>query len=190
MNKRSNNAWSIRILLFALLLTAACNKAYGQFYSAKVDILGLATGTFNIEGSMLIDRHWSAHLPVLYNPWTFPDNKKMKNITVLPGVRYWMRETYSGGCFFGANAIITRYNFGGLLGSNYRYDGMGYGLGLSAGYAIPFKKRWNIEFELGAGVIWSEWDKYSCRRCGEKIEEESGFRLIPDKIAVCIVYLF
>lgn len=189
MKKRFNNASKLKTLLVALALLI-CNRGQAQFYSAKVDVLGLATGTLNVEGSMAISARWSLHLPVQYNPWTLWDNKKLKNLTVLPGIRYWQRETYQGGFFFGANTIISRYNIGGLFGSPYRYEGMGYGMGFSAGYSIPVKRQWNIEFELGAGALWSKRDKYSCIRCGEKIGKESGLWMVPDKAAVSIVYLF
>lgn len=185
-----NPSMGIKILLLLMILLTAGQKALAQFYSAKVDALELSIGTFNAEGSMAINERWSLHLPVYYNPWTFSDNKKIKHLTVLPGARYWVRETYGGGFFFGGNAIISRYNFSGVLGCDYRYDGMGYGLGISAGYSIPLKKQWNIEFELGGGAIYGSRDKYPCIRCGKKIEKQTGVWMVPDKVAVAIVYLF
>lgn len=190
MKKRSSCICSLQLLLTALFLLSVCGKVHGQFYSVSTDALGLGTGTFNVEGSMAVNSHWTIHLPVRYNPWTFPGNKKMKQLSVLPGVRYWLLESYAGGWFFGSNAIVSRYNFGGLLGSRYRYDGMGYGFGLSAGYSISLYKNWNMEFELGGGLVWSRRDKYPCVRCGQKIKEESGVWLAPDKASVSIVYLF
>lgn len=190
MKKRSDEARKLRTLLFVIFLLTICGKVHAQFYAVKADALGYVTGTFNLEGSMALNEKWSIHLPVQYNPWTFSDNKKLKQLTTLPGIRYWHKESYGSGWFFGGNAIISRYNVSGLFGSKYRYDGMAYGLGISAGYSIPIKRRWNIEFELGGGAVWSRWDKYPCARCGEKIKADNGIRFVPDKLAVSLVYLF
>lgn len=71
-----------------------------QFYSVCTNIVGLATGNINIEGFMALSSHWSVHLPLQYNPFNLWNDGKLKNITVSPGVRYWMRETYGRGYFW------------------------------------------------------------------------------------------
>lgn len=89
MIKRLLNTRSLKIVLFGtILLLSTINKANAQFYSVKTDILGLATTTLNVEGSAVVSNQWTLHIHVQYNPWTFPDNKKMKNLTFLPGARY------------------------------------------------------------------------------------------------------
>ncbi|EGJ99314.1 DUF3575 domain-containing protein [Dysgonomonas gadei] len=191
MIKRLLNTRSLKIVLFGtILLLGTINKASAQFYSVKTDMLGLATTTLNVEGSAVVSNQWTLHLHVQYNPWTFPDNKKMKNLTFLPGARYWFNETYSYSYFIGFNAIISRYNVGGLFGSDYRYDGMGYGGGVSFGFSKPIRRQWNLEFELGIGGVYSNYDKYPCIKCGEKIDEGSGLFLSPNKAAISLVYLF
>ena len=115
---------------------------------------GLGTGNLNVEGSMAFSTHWSAHLPVQYNPFRLWDDGKLKNFTVQPGVRYWMRETYGRGCFIGLHGVFSIYNAGGLFGHRYRYEGTAFGGGLSAGLVRPLSRRWNLEFELGLGVVW------------------------------------
>jgi hypothetical protein len=177
-------------LIAAMLLLAAGPASYAQVYSVKADVLGWATGTINGEASMALNENWSLHLPLRYNPWNISEKFKMKNLTALPGVRYWPLQTYAPGYFFGVNGIVSRYNFAGLLAGNHRYDGMAYGLGLSAGYSIPINLHWNIEIEAGAGAVWSRRDKYPCERCGQKIEEQSGVWAAPDKLSVSFVYYF
>lgn len=183
IKKRKINFWIVVLLLMI------SGKSYGQFYSIKTDILGLVTGTFNVEGSVVVNKRWSLHLPMQYNPWTFSNNRKFKNLTVLPGARYWFTESYGRSYFMGVNGIISRYNIN-LWGSDNRYDGMAYGLGLSGGYTLPIGVRWNIEFELGAGAAWTRYDKYPCTRCGRKLETKNSIRFVPDKVAVSLVYLF
>lgn len=166
------------------------HKVQAQFYAVNADIVGLATGTVNAGVSTALNAKWSLHLPVHYNPWTFSDNKKMKQLTVQPGVRYWFDQSYGYGWFIGMNVVVGRFNAGGLLGSKFRYDGMAYGAGLSGGFSLPLAKFWNIEFELGAGGVYSNHDKFNCVRCGDKISKEKGFYFVPTKASVNLVYLF
>lgn len=191
MRKKLLNTRSFKIVLFGtILLLGVANKSSAQFYSIKSDVLGLATTTLNVEASAVVTNQWTVHLHGQYNPWSFKDNKKMKNLTFLPGARYWFNETYSYSYFLGFNAIISRYNFGGMFGNKYRYDGMAYGGGLSAGLSKPIKRSWNVEFELGIGVVHSTYDKYPCAKCAEKIDEGSGMYFVPNKASISFVYLF
>lgn len=189
MHNHRRMPFYLKVFLMAVLLSLS-HSTYAQFYSVQTNALGLVTGNINAEVSMALNERWSIHLPIYYNPITFADNKKMKHLSALLGVRYWQRESYGQGFFFGGNSIVSKYNIGGLFGSKYRYQGMAYGLGLSAGYSIPIRSRWNIEFELGGGAVWSNREKYGCKTCATKIEERSGVWLVPDKAAVSVVYLF
>ena len=142
------------------------DKVSAQFYSVRTNLVGLGTGNLNVEGSMAFSTHWSAHLPVQYNPFRLWDDGKLKNFTVQPGVRYWMRETYGRGCFIGLHGVFSIYNAGGL------------------------SRRWNLEFELGLGVVWADWERYRCVNCGKRTGKGSGVYVTPTRTAVNLVYLF
>lgn len=137
-------------LCFACVLACLVysDKVSAQFYSVRTNLVGLGTGNLNVEGSMAFSTHWSAHLPVQYNPFRLWDDGKLKNFTVQPGVRYWMRETYGRGCFIGLHGVFSIYNAGGLFGHRYRYEGTAFGGGLSAGLVRPFRV---------AGIWSSNW---------------------------------
>ena len=102
-------------LFFALLLCCLFHPAdiSAQFYSLRTNLVGLSTGNLNLEGSIALSTRWSAHLPLQYNPFELWDNAKLKNLTVAPGVRYWLRETYGRGCFFGLHGLFSYFNAGG-----------------------------------------------------------------------------
>ncbi|NCC09400.1 MAG: DUF3575 domain-containing protein [Bacteroidia bacterium] len=180
----------LKKFLFVLILLCLSSQAKAQFYAVRTNVVGLATTNLNAEFSASLNRKWSVHLPVQYNPWTFAENKKFKNLTTMPGVRYWLNESYGYGYFLGLHGLVSRFNFGGLLGSKHRYDGMAYGGGLSGGYSKPIGRRLNLEFELGIGIVQTDYDKYACAVCGTKINEENKIHIIPSKIAINIVYLF
>ena len=92
---------------FLGILLGVCLASPAQFYSARTNLIGLATGNINLEGSMTLNRRWSLHLPVQYNPFVFKDNRQFRNLTVMPGVRYWFVESYST-FFVGMNTLTLK----------------------------------------------------------------------------------
>lgn len=168
--------------LFFLLCTG---KVHAQFYSIQTNALEWATGTINIEGSMALSKNWTLNASVACNPWTLKDNKKIKHWLVEPGARYWLWQSYVGH-FIGIQAIGTRYNMGWKKN---RYDGHGFGAGVSYGRAWLLGKRWNIEAEAGIGAIIAKQSKYDCGTCGDYFS--TGTYLLPvPKLSINFVYLF
>ena len=78
------------------LSAAELNLSHGQDISIRTNLVGLSTLNLNIEPSITLgkEKRWSLHLPVQYNPFILDSNKKMQNLTVMPGIRYWFLETY------------------------------------------------------------------------------------------------
>ena len=177
-----------RAFLFCAL--AACALAVSaQSYLLRSNILGLATTNLNLEASMTLNRKWSLHLPVQYNPFKFGSNRQFRNFYAAPGARYWLLESYMGG-FIGMYGTAGMYSVGNLFGSKYRYEGEGYGVGLSVGKAYQIGRRWNLEWEVGAGAVWLAYDKYLCKRCGDLVDSDYGWHFLPTRAALNLVYLF
>ena len=172
------------IFLFALYLCSSGLRA--QFYSLGTNIPALGTATINAEVSMTLDRKWSLHLPVYYNPFVFKDNKKLQNFTVMPGVRYWLLESYVNG-FVGVNTIGSKYH---ITWKNSRYEGKAFGMGISAGYAWLLSPRWNLEIEGGIGLVWADYTEYECEECGRQKGEYTRWVAVPNKLALSFIYLF
>ena len=177
-----------RKILFIMTLFIIITTAKAQFYSARTNLVGLATGNINLELSMTLNRDWTAHIPVQYNPFVLNNNRQFRNLTAMPGVRYWFQESYINN-FIGMYAVASRYHFGQIWDDK-RYDGQAYGVGFSYGKSYQLSTRWNFEWELGAGVVWSEFEKYKCKKCGQKLGKENGIYLVPTRIAANIIYLF
>jgi putative salt-induced outer membrane protein YdiY len=176
-----------KIILF-FLFTLSFGGVKAQFYSLSTNALGLATGNINMELSMSFNRKWSFHAPVQYNPFVLSNNRQIRNLTIQPGVRYWMRETYVGS-FIGIQSTVSRFHVGDIW-NKYRYDGFTAGLGASFGKTYMINPRLNFEWELGAGVFWASYDKYRCKKCGLKIGKQNGMYILPTRIAANLVYLF
>lgn len=178
----------VSIALF-LLVSSGFNAVKGQSYSVRTNLIGLATTNLNVEMSMALNRKWSLHFPLQYNPFVFKENLQFRNFYFAPGARYWLLESYLGG-FIGLYGTAGTYSVGKLFGSKYRYEGSGYGFGISIGKAYQLSKKWNLEWELGYGAVWLKYDRYECKRCGDLIVSEHGWSLKPTRAAFNVVYLF
>lgn len=176
--------WSI---IVASLLV--CQKIHSQSYSLRTNIIGISSTNINIEASMTLNKKWSLHLPIQYCPFEFGDNRQFKNFYVAPGARYWLLQSYIGS-FIGMYATAGTYSVGNLFGNKNRYEGDGYGFSVSFGKAYQLSKRWNFEWEIGAGAVWLIYDKYEARQCGDFISNYHGWKFLPTRAALNFVYLF
>lgn len=179
------------LLFFFLSVTGGFTcQLHAQFYSVQTNTLKLATTTFNVEGSMLVSTHWTLNMSVSYNPWQFSETRKIKHFLIEPGARYWFWQTYAGS-FISMYAMGARYNLSWdkLLGGLYRYQGWGYGAGMSYGHSWLLSRRWNLEAEFGLGLLVAPYTQYRCMHCGDKVR--SGTFLTPTpKLGLNLVYLF
>ena len=101
-------------LVFILFFLAVSTRGYSQFYSARTNVIGLATGNLNAEFGMTLNKKFSIHCPLQYNPFVFSrsNNTKFQNLTIMPCGRYWFRESFRDS-FIGLSVIGSRYNKGG-----------------------------------------------------------------------------
>lgn len=178
-----------KILLAAILLFGTALHSAAQFYSVRTNLVGLASTNLNVEASMTLNRKWSLHVPIQYNPFKFSNNRQFRNFYVSPGVRYWFLESYNS-TFVGAHIAAAEYSIGNLFGNKYRYEGSGIGAGVSIGHAYTLGKSWNIEWEVGVGAVWLDYDKYICKRCGDLVDHRREWRILPTRTALNLVYLF
>lgn len=177
-----------KTIILILISFLSCFGTFAQFYSARTNVIGLASANINAEFSMTLNRKYSLHLPIQYNPFVFKDNRQWRNLYISPEVRYWWRESYTGG-FVGAHLLASRFSIGKVF-DDYRYLGYAWGAGLSIGRAYPLAKKWNLEWELGLAGVYATWDKYICKKCGRELGSDRKFFLMPSKLAVNLVYLF
>ena len=177
-------------VIFTILLCFFSLKGFGQFYHARTNLIGLGSGNINVELGLTLDRHFSLHIPLQYNPFYYSKRKntKFQNLTVLPGARYWFRESFREQ-FVGLSLVGSRYNIGNVW-DNYRYDGYGVGVGFSFGWAYPMSPRWNIEWEVGAAALWASYEKFVAKNSGWSFGKYREWKTIPHKAAVSLIYLF
>lgn len=188
-------------LLFVLLSCIGLSVS-AQNWAVKTNLLYDMTATMNLGAEVRMSSKWTLDVSANWNPWTFSDNKKWKQLSFQPEARYWFCEAFNGH-FLGAHLLGGIYNmsnwdtdftfwgtdFGKL--KDHRYEGWMLGAGIAYGYQWILSKHWSIEAEIGIGYVYSRYDKYRCAGCGRKTEEGKSHHFVgPTKAAVNLIYVF
>lgn len=203
-HKASLVANVIKIFLAFVFVCPTTSVAQSQSrpeIAFKSNILYDAIATPNIGIEIKTAPQWTFEVTGNLNCWNI-NNRRWKQLSIQPEVRYWLCESYSGH-FFGAHLIGGQYNFGNLpvdfafLGTHFsvlqenRLQGWMGGAGLAYGYSWILGKHWNLEAELGFGWIYTRYDKFKCATCSKKLETKHPHNYVgPTKAAINLVYLF
>lgn len=187
------------LLLFILGMAAGAN---GQNIAIKNNLLYDATLTPNAGIEIGLAPRWSADLSGGYNAWTLEGGRKWKHWLAQPEVRYWFCDWFAGH-FVGAHVLGGQYNIGNVpldfkwLGRDFselrtnRNQGWFAGLGVAYGYSWILGRHWNLEAEIGAGYVYTQYDVFECEVCGRKIKENVPYHYVGlTKAAINLVYVF
>lgn len=190
-------------LLSAMVLSSFPLR--GQQFSVSTNIAEWANlGTMNADAGMSVSRHFSVHVGVRINPWTFgtsdpedsykqitDENKKMfsqgKECVSL-SVRYWPWYVFSG-WWLRAKAQFSNYDRGGLFRPE-RHQGWGAGLGLGVGYSWMFNDRWNLEFGVAGWGGWCSERTWPKMNSQDKVEPVGRWFILPDEVVIGVSYVF
>mgnify|MGYP002855646910 CR=1 FL=1 len=178
---------TLGLLLFSSL--------HAQKVAVKNNLLYDATLTPNLGFEWRMSDHWTGGLSAGYNPFTFSDNKKWKHVLVSPEARYWFCDIFAGD-FLAVNAVYSHFNVGnvkfpfGLYPSvkTERRQGDMVAAGASYGHAWLLSPHWNFEFEVGADVGYTWFDRYECAKCGAKLGTDKKAFVMP-RLSVNFVYV-
>lgn len=186
-----NNLLMKKRLAILLLLAFAALPGIGhaQFSSVSFNALGYVTGNFNVAFDVKLNARTSLDVPISFSPLRFK-NVGWQNITLTPGVRFWLNEIYQGS-FFGVYADGSYYK---ILYSDDNYQGWSAGAGFSYGYSFLMSKRWNLEVEIGASVVYMDYTLKPERQWGifedEHWTRHRSIGLVPSKAKISFGYLF
>lgn len=188
------------ISLFIVVLTA-CLTSFGQKVAVKTNLLYDATLTLNGGIEAKFAPQWTGDLSANLNAWTVND-RRWKHWLIQPEARYWFCQAFSGH-FLGAHLIGGQYNFGNLdmpfklFGSDfrklkdYRYQGWMAGAGIAYGYSWILDRHWDLEAEIGFGWVYTRYDEFECRDCGQRTTTDKPHNYVgPTKAALNLVYTF
>lgn len=181
------------LCLFVVCLAPLSLKAQ---WSIKNNLLYDAALTWNAGAEVRIRPQWTLGLGAGYSPYKLGTNttRRWRHLMVMPEARYWFCEAYARH-FIGMNTVYSHYNAAELNlpiydTGKYRYQGDFVGLGGSYGYAVAIgkNKHWNIEFEVGADLCYTWYDKYECEHCGDPLGDEQKWFVLP-KLGVNVAWV-
>ena len=188
---------------FALWIACVflCQGVKGQNVAVKTNLLYDVTATINAGVEISLAPKWTLDLSGNYNNWTMSGDRKWKHWFLQPEARYWFCNKFIGH-FLGIHAHGGQYNLGNLdndirlFGTDFsrladkRYQGWFTGIGVAYGYSWALAKHWNLEFEIGLGYSYSEYDCYPCAVCGERLDTGCHHYFGPTKAAINLIFVF
>lgn len=188
-------------MLAAALLMLAGVSANAQKVGVKTNLLYDATATLNGGIEVGLAPKWSLDISGNFRPWVIKD-EYWKHWLVQPEARYWFCDRFAGH-FLGVHAIGGQFNWGNFsyarnfLGTPFakldeqRAQGWAAGGGIAYGYSWILGKHWNLEAEVGAGVIQTWYDVYTCTTCAKRVAVDQKHTYFgPTKAAINLVYIF
>lgn len=128
-------------------------------WKVKTNIPAWALVVANAAVEYRFAEHWSVDIPLYYSCWTTARTYRFRTLALQPSLRYWIDPEWKGH-FFGAHLTGGQYNISVDERTRYQdVDGM-YGIGLDYGYALELSRHWGLEFNLGAGYIYTRYDSF------------------------------
>lgn len=187
---------SYKIVILSALFWLSLCPVKAQQIAIKTNLLYDATLTPNIGMELSSGSHSSFQLSYGLRPWTSGD-KMLRHWSLMPEYRYWLCAPLTGH-FFGVHALGGQYRAGGydlpfgLLPDlkDTRYVGWFVGAGLAYGYTYALSRHWNLEGEVGLGVVHTRYTQYECEKCGAELGRERKTFFSPTKLALNLVYVF
>lgn len=192
-------------LVFAMIFMVSAAQAQ---FAVKTNLLYDATTTPNLGVEVGVGSRSTVNLVYGLNPWTFHHNgttRKAKHWVLMPEYRWWLCSKFDGH-FIGVHALGGEYNASNLNipfpgaffgGENIRtglrdkrYQGWYAGGGFTYGYQWSLSRHWNLEAEIGAGYVYTDYKKFNCSDCGGKIGEGHTNYLGLTKLGLSFIYIF
>lgn len=188
------------LVVFAALFLASTSVG-AQDFAVKTNLLYDATATVNAGIEVGLAPRWTFDLSGNINAWTIKD-MKWKHWLAQPEFRYWFCDRFQGH-FLGVHGIGSAYNIGFIpndfkfmgkdfsVMTDHRVQGYAWGAGIAYGYAWALAKHWNLEFEVGAGYVYTAYDMFECDGCGKQVADNVPVHYVgPTKAAISLVYVF
>lgn len=198
----------VAILIGCLLLAASAQAQKPDVRSTlpkwaiKTNLLyGIGTFTPNLGMEFGMGTRTTLEILGGYNPWnldgSLENNKKLVHWYVQPEFRWWFCERFEGH-FLGVHTLGGMYNIGGhnvpmiggkLFEKDYRYEGWAVGAGVSYGYHWLWSPRWSMEFNVGLGYIYFDYDRYGCGKCARQVDSGNKHYFGPTKLGISLIFM-
>lgn len=161
-----------------------------RFWAVKTNVLFLAALVANIGVEVELWPRWSLDIPVWYSPYDITTTRKVRLLAVQPEVRRWFQKAGKGH-FLGLHTHVAGFNV--AINDHGRYQDPNHalwGMGISYGYAMNLgaKKRWGLEFNLGAGFAEYDYVAFANKTNGPKLHAGSNWYWGVTRAGISISY--
>ncbi len=156
-------------------------------WSVKTNIPAWALVVANVAAEYRFADHWSVDVPIYYSSWTTARTYRFRTLAVQPSVRYWLKPEWKGH-FFGVHLTAGQFNIS--VDKNTRYqdvNGM-YGVGIDYGYALKFSDHWGMEFNIGAGYIYTRYNSYYNIKNGTRFDTSTKNYWGVTRCGISLIY--
>lgn len=156
-------------------------------WNLKTNIPFWALVVPNIAVEYRFADHWSVDVPIYYMAGTVARNYRFRTLAVQPSVRYWLKPEMNGH-FFGVHLSAGQFNISVDKKNRYQdVNGM-YGAGIDYGYALKFNDRWGMEFNIGAGYIYTKYNTYYNIDNGARFDTDRKNYFGVTRLGISVIY--
>lgn len=141
------------------LPTVAPTPPVHQDIRLRTNLLPWIAAVPNLGLEYVVGEKWSIVADVWFCPWKISDRYSLKTVTILPEGRWWIKSNRKGS-FLNLHFDVSWFN---LRANSYRYQDVSrplLGTGIGYGYRLEMSDRWGFEFEIGAGVANTKYERY------------------------------
>ena len=170
------------VALLAMLFSGG--EAVAQRIVLKSNALEWAALSPNIGGEIVLNSHLSIEASASFNPLD-TEKYKLRYFRLQPEIRYWFSRPLAHH-FLG---ITTVYVDNNLRFKEKNLRGDAYGAGLSYGYCWLLGERWNLEANLGVGMLRYRQLKYNNGEPFPGRPNFTGWTFAPLKAALTFSYI-
>ncbi len=159
---------------YTLVPLSKVNGNYLPKFALSTNLLLYGVLTPNIDADWALSRKWTMGAGVAYNPFYYGNESVTKYWLARLKGDYWFCNRFER-WHIGLHALGGRFNVGNVelpfthTFDNEIYKGWGAGGGVHGGYHAALGKRTGLDFRLGAGYVYLEYDKYRCEGCDQYI---------------------
>jgi len=176
-------------VLYMLLASTLCRA---QSLAVKNDALYDALLIPNLGMEVRAGKHTTVDVEGTYDPLSFSSERKWKNWSLCPEVRFWGCHPFSG-MFVGINALcggfnVSRMDVFGLKGKRAQCR-LFYGGGLTLGNHYVISPCWGLEAKANVGFVHMPYSRYRCGTCGYKEKNVTTNYIGPTNISISLIYI-